>query len=144
MVEQEAKREEAERKRNERVWKYIRGAEMYEWSDPAKEAEETTELVRGLSVRFDEMEAGIACAPKENIDRVAWKTAAHREAYEEYRAMMRDVKVRLTRIGEKTGFHWRYEHEWTESKLTAEDIFRMEADANARDEYEYGSDGGYQ
>ena len=116
---------------------------MYEDSNPAKEAEDTTEIVRKLCERFEEMEMNIKVEPKENIDRVAWKEAEHREAYEEYEQMMKEIRVRLIKIGEKTGFRWKYEHEWKESTLTEEGRRRKESEADARDEYEYTEEGRY-
>ena len=47
--------------------------------------------------------------------------------------MMRGVKEKLTIIASKTNLSYRYEHEFTESKLTEEEIMRKKALAEERD-----------
>ena len=57
--------------------------------------------------------------------------------------MMRGVKEKLTIIASKTNLSYRYEHEFTESKLTEEEIMRKKALAEERDSYDYTEEGNY-
>ena len=77
----EPNRKEYERKRNAKQWKFINGSKMYESNDPAREADQTIEIMRKLCCRHESMEENVRIIPKENIERVEWRSAKDEEAY---------------------------------------------------------------